>query len=223
MPRTLRRRLPLFLLMITLGGIASAAETAFDPSKLPREGRSLDDFTPAAWTVADQAEGDLNGDRVADRAAILVRKPAGPEDFTESPRVLLVLIGGADGKFVRAGSQANLLVCVHCGGVKEGVGAEIDKGVLIVNQLTGSREFTDQTWRFRYDAKSRRFLLIGLDVTNGDGAVGTGVTESYNFLTGVKISERYRYDRKRDREIMLSSKREKIPKQARFLEEVVGE
>jgi len=216
------RCLPLFWLLLTLGGVVSA-DAAFDPNKLPREGGALADFTPPGWAVADKADGDLNGDRLADVAAILVRASAGSDPVEESQRVLLVLVSAANGKFLLGGSDQGLLDCVHCGGIKESAGIEIKKGVLIVNQMTGSREFTDQTWRFRYDPKTRRFALIGKDVTNGDSAVGTGDKKSFNFLTGVKISARYRYDQQRDREVTVSSKKEKIPKQTRFLGAVGGE
>lgn len=221
----LRLQAPLFLLAMTLCSLASAQETVvFEASQLPREGRSLADFTPRGWIVADRAEGDLNADGILDKAAILVRQSSraeqNNESLVESQRVLLVLISGKKGKLWLGGNQPELLQCLHCGGVKESVGIEIRKGILIVNQLTGSREFTDQTWRFRYDPKTRRFMLIGKDVTYGDGALGTGEKASFNFLTGVKISESYRYDPKRNREMTISSRKEKIPPRTPFLEEV---
>jgi hypothetical protein len=219
MNRTMRLPLFLFLLMLSLSSVVPAQEKAFDPGKLPREGHSLADFTPPGWSVEEKADGDLNADRIADIAAILVQSSSG-QDAEEGQRVLLVLVGGAHGKFSLGGSNDELLVCVHCGGVKESAGVDIKKGVLIISQLIGSREYADQIWRFRYAAKTRRFVLIGKDVTHGDGALGTGDKESFNFLTGLKISESYRYDQKRDREITLSSKKEKILKRTPFLEDV---
>lgn len=219
MNRTLRLPLPLFLLMLSLSSVVPAREKAFDPSKLPREGRSLADFTTPGWSVEEKADGDLNADGIADIAAILVQSSSGRK-AEEGQRVLLVLTGGAHGKFSLGGSNGKLLVCALCGGIKESAGVAIKKGVLIVSQLSGSREFTDQIWRFRYDRKTRRFVLIGKDVTHGDGALGSGDKESFNFLTALKISESYRYDQKRDREITLSSKKEKIPKRTPFLEDV---
>ncbi len=212
----LRLQLPLWI-MLLLGSVAPAREMGLDPSRLPREGRSLDDFTRYGWVAATLDNGDLNDDGIPDIAAILTQPPSKPDNGAESQRILLVLISSANGTFLPGVSDGGLLVCVHCGGVKESAGVNIKKGILVVSQLTGSREFTDQTWRFRYEATTRRFALIGQDVRTGDSALGTGKKESYNFLTGVKISERYRYDRKRDREITRSSKKEKIPKRVRFL------
>jgi hypothetical protein len=219
--RSLRLPLPFFLLLLllSLSSGVPAQEKASDLSQLPREGRSLADFTPPGWAVEEKADGDLNADGIADIAAILVQSSSGP-NAEESQRILLVLVGGANRKFSLGGSNGELLMCVHCGGVKESAGVDIKKGVVIVSQLIGSREFTDQIWRFRYAAKSRRFVLIGKDIRHGDGALGTGKKESFNFLTGIKISESYRYDQKRDREITRSSKKEKIPKRTPFLEDV---
>jgi hypothetical protein len=216
-------RFPLALVLLTATlGHASAQEAAFDSGRLPREGRALDDFIPRGWAAADKAEGDLNADGIADIAAILVPVSAG-SPLEEGSRILVVLLGGADGKFRFAGSNDELLVCVHCGGVKESAGVDTKKGVLIVSQMTGSREYTDQTWRFRYDPKLSRFVLIGKDRTDGDAILGAGDKVSSNFLTGLKISESYRYDEKRGREIAHSAKKEKIPKQMPLLEDVKTE
>jgi hypothetical protein len=212
-------QLVLFLLMAVLGHAAQAQEAAFAPGLLPRDGRSLDDFTPRGWTAEDKADGDLNADGIADIAAILIPSSVGA-DAEEGPRILLALLGGADGTFRLAGSNDELLACVHCGGVKESAGIEIKKGVLIVSQMTGSREYTDQIWRFRYDPERLRFLLIGKDVAHRDAILGSGEKESSNFLTGIKIRESYRYDEKRGREIAHSARKEKIPKQTPFLEDV---
>jgi hypothetical protein len=209
----------LVLMTALLGHAAQAQEAAFDPGLRPRDGHSLDDFTPRGWTAEDKADGDLNADGIADIAAILVPSSTGA-DAEEGPRVLLVLFGSAGGKFRLAGSNDGLLVCVRCGGVKESAGVEIKKGVLIVSQMTGSREYTDQIWRFRYDPKRLRFLLIGRDVAHRDAILGSGEKESANFLTGIRISESYRYDEKRGREIAHSARKEKIPKQTPFLEDV---
>ena len=90
-------------------------------------------------------------------------------------------------------------------------------------QLSGSREFTDDTWRFRYDPPTRRFVSIGRDIENGDSALGTGKVESFNFLTGLKITETYRYDKEGKRKITISTKREKGPKNTPFIEDVETE
>ncbi len=191
----------------------------FSAKDLPREGKSLSDFIPEGWTIEDQAKGDLNGDGVSDVAAILVQTT----EEVENGRALIVLLGRGGGKFVLAGTNGKLIQCKGCGGVKEGQGVQIKKGVIVLYQWTGSREYAQYTWRFRYDPKSERFVMIGKDIDNADAGVGNGTIESFNYLTGRKIVETYRYDEKMEHKIATSTKKESGPGETPFLEDVEGE
>lgn len=103
----------------------------------------------------------------------------------------------------------------------EGIG--IKKGVLVVDQWMGSREFAIETWRLRYDPRTKRLLLIGKDRETGDGMEGKGTIESFNYLTGEKITETYHYDESGERKITISSKKEKSPRETPFLEDIKPE
>jgi len=212
------------LLLLLLPGLAARVHAEGFPVKdIPREGKALADFVPKGWSVATQASGDLNNDGIADVAAILVQgdpEKTPLEDEDESSRAVIVLLGRPDGKHTLAGTNDNLLQCRGCLGVKEGVVIGIKKGVVVLEQYGGSREYTVEVWRFRYDPQSRRFVLIGRDIENADGALGTGTTESSNYLTGQKVTERYRYDKKGERKIALSSKKEETPRKTPFMEDV---
>jgi hypothetical protein len=210
----------LSLLLLILVGWAAQARTEGLPVKdLPPEGKSLVDFLPKGWTVEDQVNGDLNGDGVSYIAAILVQgEPDSAED--EPQRALIVLLGRDKEKFVLAGTNNKLLECKGCCGIKEGVGISIKKGVIVVEQMSGSREFSNETWRFRYDPQTQRFVLIGRDLETGDGMRGTGTIESFNFLTGSKITETYRYDKNGERKIATSTKTEKATQKTPFIEDV---
>ena len=210
----------LSLLLLILVGWAAQARTEGLPVKdLPPEGKSLVDFLPKGWTVEDQVNGDLNGDGVSDIAAILVQgKPDSAED--EPQRAVIVLLGRDKEKFIPAGINDKFLECKGCLGVKESVGISIKKGVIVVDQMSGSREFSNETWRFRYDPKSQRFVLIGRDLDTGDGMEGTGTIESSNFLTGRKITKTYHYDENGERKIETSTKSEKYPEKTPFIEDV---
>jgi hypothetical protein len=96
----------------------------------------------------------------------------------------------------------------------------IEKGVLIISQLSGSRESTDLTQRFRYDPALKRFVLIGEDIVNSDRLTGESENLSSNYLTGVKIIKKTRYDQKNDREVVVSSRTQRIPARKRFIEDV---
>jgi hypothetical protein len=190
--------------------------------RLAHAGKALHDFLPAGWIVEEQAAGDLNGDGASDLAAILVQsKPEFDKDgiVSDRQRGLIVLLAGRKG-FTLAGVNDELLQCTTCGGVKEGVSINIRKGVIILSQLSGSREFTDETWRFRYEPGSRRFILIGRDTEYGDSILGTGTTKSINCLTGRTVSEMYRYDAEGSRRISLSKKTGSVPRNTPFLEDV---
>jgi hypothetical protein len=175
--------LPLLFIM-GLVGLAQAGDASFN--NLPQQGTSLADFIPRGWKVDSQVSGDLNGDGVPDIAAILIEdKP--DNDADDGPKhAFMVLLSDGNSKFVLAGINSKLLQCKGCGGVKEFVDIQIKKDVVIVSQMSGSRTYTYNTWRFRYDHKSQRFVLIGLDCEDGDNVLGKKTIESSNYLTGLK-------------------------------------
>ena len=88
--------------------------------------------------------------------------------------------------------------------------------VVIVEQDHGSRELSDLTYRFRYEPEMQRFALIGFDYRTVDRLTTDVMTESTNYLTGVR--ETFRGKGKRD----LKSKRV-VPKQKIYLEQVDNE
>lgn len=189
--------------------------------KLPATAQTLRDFVPAGWSVENQVSGDLNGDGLADIAAVVVegKDSAGADD---RQRGLIVLLASAGKGYSLLGSNDKLLQCQGCGGVKDGVNLTIKNGVLVVSQYSGSREYSVYTWRFRLDAASQRLQMIGVDEEEADGMVGKGSTISTNLLTGQQISETYQYDQSRDRKIILSSKKGKVAKSVTLLEDAVG-
>lgn len=214
-------KLSMILLIILFWTVESRAE-GLPVKDMPTSGKSLNAFLPKGWAVEDQAGGDLNGDGVSDISAILMKGKAGSSirEADDDPRALIVLLGHGKGEFTPAGTNDRLLQCRGCGGVKEGVGISIRKGVIIVRQMTGSREFSDETWRFRHDPQKKRFVLIGRDMESGDGMLGTGTMVSFNYLTGRKITRSYRYDTKGENKIAASAKQENVPRKTPFMEDV---
>ncbi|MFZ6743614.1 hypothetical protein ACO0LC_10340 [Undibacterium sp. JH2W] len=187
--------------------------------KMPATAPALRDFVPPGWMIESQVSGDLNGDGVADIAAVLVEGKGAADD---RQRGLIVLQANAGKGYSLLGSNGKLLQCQGCGGVKDGVNVAIKNGVLVVSQYSGSREYSVYTWRFRLDAASQRLQMIGIDEEDADGMLGKGSTVSTNLLTGQQISESYQYDEKRDRKVILGSKKSKIAKSLGWLEDVVG-
>jgi hypothetical protein len=208
------------LLTILFVWCVQAHPEGFPLKNHPAEGKSLAVFLPKGWTVEDQASGDLNGDGVPDMAVVLVQGGDQSQMEDEPQRALIVLLSHGKENFTLAGINDKFFQCKGCGGIKEGVVISIKKGVIVAEQMSGSREFANETWRFRYDPKARRFVIIGRDLETGDGMRGTGTIESNNYLTGLKITENYRYDKNGEHKIALSTKKEKVPRQTLFMEDV---
>jgi hypothetical protein len=212
-------------LLLCLSLPAWAQPAPLDLSKVPQEGKAAQDFVPAGWKIEATTKGDLDKNGSEDVVLELVEeepKKATEGEFTERSRALLALLSAEGGKLRRAGASNKVLYCTACQGAMgtgEGGVAKIEKGVLIVDQLSGSRETVHTVLRFRYDAKARRFVFIGEDVERTDRAAGTSTVESTNLLTGAKITEKREYDQKTDKDVVVSSKKSKVPVSKRYLED----
>jgi len=199
--------------------------TPLDLSKVPQEGKTAQDFVPAGWKIEATTRGDLDRNGKEDVVLELAQeeKKGQGDEVTERPRALLALLSMDGGKLRRAGASNKVLYCAGCqgmmGGGRGGV-TRIEKGVLIVDQMTGSREMLHTLLRFRYDPKERRFVFIGEDLEMTDRAVGTSTVESTNLLNGTKITEQRKYDEKADKDVVVSSKKDKVPVRKRYLEDV---
>jgi hypothetical protein len=205
------------LLCLPLSALAQEP-TPLDLSKVPREGKSPQDFVPAGWKVEATTKGDLDKNGSEDVVLELAEaKPA------ESSRALLALLSSEGGKLRRAGASNRVLYCIGCQGMLgggEGGAVKIDKGVIIVDQLRGSRDMVHTTLRFRYEPKEKRFVLIGEDVEQTDRAVGSTESQSTNLLTGTKVVEKRQFDEKLNKDRVLSSKKQKVAARKRYLEDV---
>jgi hypothetical protein len=227
MPRPLAVGFCAILLLLSSFSFAQEDRAVIDKSRLPLEATAVKDFVPPGWVMEEQVSGDLNGDATPDVALKLVQERTGGDEdvILERHRVLIILIASKDDKWRRAAIADKLLQCTSCGGALYGVvvapaNVQITKGVLIVNQDHGSRNVTEQTFRFRYEAKTEKFVLIGLDINNNDRATGEVVEESMNLLTGLKIVTRSQYDKRLDKYVTRSTSRGKITKKLITIEQI---
>jgi hypothetical protein len=205
------------------------ARRFLDAKLVPAEGRSAGDFVPKGWkleTDAGVVGGDLNKDGSPDAVLRLVED--GPVESAEGTlitrhRALVILLARPGGGFRRAAVATKLLGCSTCHGVLGGpdgsnIRVEIRGGVLNVNQLSGSREATDLTLRFRHDPVTGRFQLIGEERSEYDRAAGGGTSTSTNYLTGVRVTKTTRVGRG-GRE-STTSKTTRVPRARRHIEDV---
>jgi hypothetical protein len=202
-----------------------------DPELVPAEGRATRDFVPRGWKVeGDDGEtrGDLNRDGRPDVVLRLVEDipiEAADGTYNTRGRALVVLLSKPGGVFMRAAVASKLLGCTLCfGALGDPAGGnievEIKGGVLNVNQLSGSREATDLTQHFRYDAGTARFLLIGEDVNNYDRLTGASTVTSTNYLTGLRVTKKTGPMRERRNPAVISNKQTRVPITRRFIEDV---
>jgi hypothetical protein len=230
----MRLLITLLLLLHALSAGATAlafrqdgARRFLSPQLVPAEGRTAADFMPRGWVNEEEVTGDLNGDGLPDVARRIIEDLPVEIDgvWNERYRALVVLFGKKGGGFERAAVASKLLSCSTCAGMLGdpaggNLSLEIKNGVLNVSQLSGSREATDLTQRFRYDSRLKRFLLIGEDIETHDRILGHSQSESSNYLTGVRITKKHRVLRKNGDPVLVSTATKKIAATRRFIEDV---
>jgi len=216
--RRLGSAIALALLVLTSTRALSQDDRApFKPSSIPVTAKTPGEFIPAGWTIEEQISGDLNGDGRTDVALKLVQAQTHPsaDGPTERQRALLILLRESKDQWRRAALATKLLQCTTCGSALYGLqkapaAIAIQKGTLIVKQDHGSRNLLEQTFRFRYEAKIDKFLLIGVDLTDRDRATGALVEESTNLLTGQKTVTKAQFDKRAQKYVTSSSSRSRV-------------
>ncbi|MCE5336046.1 MAG: hypothetical protein LLG06_15805 [Desulfobacteraceae bacterium] len=185
----------LLMLFLALASVSFAEDEAkpLDPSLVPMDASGPAGFVPEGWEMEDRVSGDLNNDSLTDYALKIVeKKKSQSENPEDRQRALVIVFGKKDGKLSRAAVAPKLLQCTGCGGAFYGVSdapadIKIKKGVLIVEQSNGSRSVNYTTCRFRHEPESGKFLLIGFDFSEHDRLDDSEISESTNYLTGVRI------------------------------------
>ena len=175
-------------------GFPQEEETKIDKSLIPAQATDIMKFVPRGWKVEKKLAADLNADSLPDFVLELVENKAEKDqngDPTERARALVVALRDQTGRLTRAAVADKLLQCTRCGGAFYGVvespaEVKIERGVIIVEQEHGSRDLTNTTYRFRYDPETQRFVLIGFDFADADRVTGNNVSESTNYLTGIR-------------------------------------
>jgi hypothetical protein len=213
-------------LLLWFAAVAPAQDgeaVGIDVSAIPANGDRAENFAPRGWKVEAVAKGDLNGDGRVDQAITLIQDiPRGPKDEPGPDRARALVVALADGNSLRrAGVADRLLQCTSCGGAFYGIvdapaGVTIAKGVIVVGQDHGSRDISESTFRFRWDAASGRFVLIGYDYNGRDRLTGEISKESTNYVTNQRITTTGKGRR-------LATKRTTIKPAPIFLEDAVAD
>ena len=168
-------------------------------SQVALRAKSPRDFVPRGWKIEKRVGGDLNRDKVPDAALVLVENEPADADGTNRGRALVVLL--QEGKnWWRVGFNNSLLLGTHDGGAFYGesetpVDVSIKRGVLLVQQESGSRDVLDTTHRFRFDGRRNGLMLIGFDSIDHDRVNGDVLNTSANFLTGLQKTQTMKGDK----------------------------
>ena len=219
------KRLPfriLFIALLLAAGPAARAQDApaFDPAGVPAEGAGEREFVPGGWKVGARAAGDLDGDGRPDRVLQLVPRDYDASGVPSAPeaQALLVLLSAGGGRLRRAALATRLLVPSVPQYILD---FKIGNGVLVVSQNYGMSQVLDLTHRFRYDAGSGRFLLIGMDSFSyhrPQGPDWPAVKVSENYLTGERLTTTERW--RGGRQLKPEETREQIAPKRVFIEDV---
>jgi len=162
--------------------------------RIPSEGRTVQGFVPKGWEIRDQASEDLDGDNVMD-AVLTLALPIDEEgkpgetngsDDEASPNIVVVLFGRPGGGFRLFAVNGRLNPAESDD--RSFLSPRIEKGVLILNDNWGDGWANDITYRFRYDAATRKLMLIGFDSERYDRtSIYEGQRSSENYLTGIRV------------------------------------
>jgi len=222
MPNAIRSLLPVLVLSCAaLPARAQEDAPPLDPRRVPAAGARVQDFVPSGWKIAHQVSADLDGDGSADRVLHLVPTADTwyePDGVSAAPsaQALVVLLAQPGGRLRRGGIATRLL---QPNVPQWGLQMNVRRGVLVINQNYGMTDVTDATHRFRWNAGTQRFELIGRDRMSyhRPQEMADVVKRSENYLTGERLETIGRWHGERYGE---TSRRERIPRTHAAMEDV---
>ena len=183
-------------------------------------GDSENSFIPKGWKLEEKTTGDLNGDKLADSILQIKKDGEGAEaEDEENDRMLLILFKTSSGNYTKAAESNKIIRCSSCGGMLGGGTANISvkKGILLIDQMYGSRSGVNYLHRLRYEKSSKRFRLIGEDVNEFDRLDLTSEETSTNYLTGKQVITNSKGG---ETDVKKTVKRKTVAKKARYLSDI---
>lgn len=149
----------------------AALPPALTNDDIPANGDTIENFAPLGWYLQADSEGDVNGDKLPDAAAIFSKNPVDKritqwtEDELLTPKLLVVALRDQTGQLRRAATSQKAVLCQACGGVggDPRSGVKIENNAVILYQSRSAGIHTDflQTIRLINDEWY---------VTNGEAA-----------------------------------------------------
>ncbi|NNF00105.1 MAG: hypothetical protein HKN25_13875 [Pyrinomonadaceae bacterium] len=173
-------------------------------------------FIPKGWKLEQKDTGDLNEDKIDD--LILQIRNENPENEDQDRR-LIILFKNRSGKLTKIAQNDTIIRCSTCGGMLGGGPADIkvQKGVLLIEQMYGSRSGANYLYRLRYETSTNRFRLIGEDVTEFDRLELASEETSTNYLTGKQV---IKISKGGENDVKETVTRKTVSKKKRYLSDV---
>jgi hypothetical protein len=206
--------------VVSLLAVPAAPESPAAPVQwtMPTTAAAVSDFVAPDFVIVNQIEGPLIGSAQPDVVLMTVQneKPERPED----QRVLVVLRRTPDSRFERVAVTVTALPARPRWGRLDGDAPSVS---IVKNVLVVSRRGT--LARFRWDAQTARFALIGedfrvqYDTTADGGSRGSGLV-SRNYLTNKQLLEARELDPKTRKERVVASDTTDIEPLRKTLDEV---
>ncbi|MBX9691633.1 MAG: hypothetical protein K2Z81_04560 [Cyanobacteria bacterium] len=183
-------------------------------SSIPATATSPAGFLPANWKLLQRADGDLNGDGIADVALLMAN---GNPDF-DNHRVLAVALKDRSGKLRMTDIGEGVVSSepeTFCN-----MSISIKKGKLITQSSFGSRVSEMSTLRFRYNPSRDGLQLIGQDIRECNNISMETSFDSTNYLTGDQLLIVERSTDSNGEKKVVSQKRSKVHWDEIFLGEI---
>ena len=112
--------------------VATPTATPSDNSRNETEsGENAESFKPKDWFVLGKAEGDIDGDKKDDLIAVYSKdnpeteKSDISDEDGDAPRLLIIALQEANGKFRRVFSGSKIILCRYCSGMLGNVVPEL--------------------------------------------------------------------------------------------------
>lgn len=156
---------------------------------LHRSATSIADFLPPDWIIKDSVSGDLNGDKIPDKALVLEYTDTVTElrpdsiEETNKPRILLVLLWDPAKHVYRTAVQNNTFILrASEGGM---VGDPYNDGLSIKNEiLLIGFDYLHGGLSYKFRFQANDFFLIGATSYGSSPAHENFDEWDVNFLTG---------------------------------------
>jgi hypothetical protein len=204
-------------LALVLGAALAAQSPGDQPiplvtyPELPRQGQEVASFVPKGWKLETRADGDLNGDGLADAALVLrmtdprnlVSTDWDPEQkYDSNPRILAVLFARKGGGYNLAVANHEIIPRLENQNQEDPFdGVEIRRGTLRLRMhifmSAGGWWMGNLAFTFRW--QDGGFKLIGFNRNGVQRNTGETDSLSINFLTRERVETDGHFDGRPDK------------------------